>query len=146
MAEKPSLTSEENRILDLISNLEQDQGTYERGVFLHQDIHPWNLFVDAKSGTLSAIIDWGDAAFGDPAGEFASMPMCAVPAMLEGYRDTGGVVDGRLKQRALSLGLALSLWEIRELDEARFARQWWRHPRGGFAETEKWIDQILAGA
>ena len=50
---------------------------------IHMDIHPWNVFVDPERDELTAIIDWGDASWGDPALEFASMPMQAMPAMLE---------------------------------------------------------------
>lgn len=38
-------------------------------------------------GGLLAIIDWGDAGWGDPALEFGQAPMAAIPYLLEGYRD-----------------------------------------------------------
>jgi aminoglycoside phosphotransferase (APT) family kinase protein len=111
--------------------------------FLHQDIHPWNLFVDPDTLELTAVIDWGDAAFGDPAAEFASMPLFAVGPMLRGYTEAGGHVDSGFVARSLLLGIALALWEMRELDAARFNRQWWRFSPKGWSETLAWIEKTL---
>jgi aminoglycoside phosphotransferase (APT) family kinase protein len=111
--------------------------------FLHQDIHPWNMFVDRDSRELTAIIDWGDAAWGDPAAEFASMPLAALQEMFSGYEEAGGNVDVAFRARSLSLGLALSLWELRDLDPNRFMRRWWRHPIGGFEETRRVVECVL---
>ena len=102
-------------------------GDRSRRAFLHQDIHPWNLFVDPETKQLTAIIDWGDAAWGDPAGEFSSMPLTAMPEMFVGYEEAGGIIDESMKARALIFGLGLEMWELRELDPGRFSRQWWRH-------------------
>jgi aminoglycoside phosphotransferase (APT) family kinase protein len=54
--------------------------------FLHDDIHPMNLMC-ARDGALLAVIDWGDAGWGDPVIEFAQIPLAAVPFSLEGYRE-----------------------------------------------------------
>jgi aminoglycoside phosphotransferase (APT) family kinase protein len=114
-----------------------------RRAFLHQDIHPWNMFVDPKTKELTAIIDWGDAAWGDPAGEFSSMPLIAMPEMFAGYEEAGGVIDDSMKARALIFGLGLEMWELRELDTARFNRNWWRHPVGGFDEALAIFNKLL---
>ena len=34
----------------------------------------------------AAVIDWGDAAWSDPAADLAKVPLRAVPAALDGYR------------------------------------------------------------
>ena len=52
--------------------------------FLHNDIHPMNVMCSA-AGELLAIIDWGDAGWGDPTLEFAAIPLDAMPFALEGY-------------------------------------------------------------
>lgn len=54
---------------------------------IHGDASPTNLLVDPDSKRLSAILDWGDAAWADPATEFAKLPLRAVPSVLEGYLD-----------------------------------------------------------
>lgn len=56
-----------------------------RARLIHGDASPTNLLVDPGSGRLTAILDWGDAAWADPATEFAKLPLRAVPAVLEGY-------------------------------------------------------------
>lgn len=127
----------ERRLADL-------HGEPSQYVFLHQDVHPWNMFVSGKS--LTAIIDWGDAAFGDRAGEFASMPYCAVRPMFEGYKEAGGSLDESALARSLHCGLALAIWEARALEVERFRRQWWRLPPGGFPEMFAIFDSLLSSA
>ena len=53
--------------------------------FIHNDVQPNNVL--ARDGTYRALIDWGDAAWGDPARELRSIPPRAVPFVLAGYRE-----------------------------------------------------------
>jgi aminoglycoside 2''-phosphotransferase len=41
--------------------------------FIHGDFSPDNIIVDPETGRLTGIIDWGNAAIGDPASDFASL-------------------------------------------------------------------------
>jgi aminoglycoside phosphotransferase (APT) family kinase protein len=120
-------------------SLEPQLGEASAQGLIHMDIHPWNVFVDPDADALTAIIDWGDASWGDPAVEFASMPMQCVPAMLEGYRQENGVADEAFVARAVHAGLSLSLWEIRELPDLDFDRRWWRMPPDGWAGVKRLI-------
>jgi len=52
--------------------------------FLHNDVHAMNLMC-ARDGTLLALLDWGDAGWGDPVLELAQVPLAAVPFVLQGY-------------------------------------------------------------
>lgn len=52
--------------------------------FLHDDTQPPNVM--HHCGRYAALIDWGDAGWGDPAFEFRHMPLRAVPSVLTGYR------------------------------------------------------------
>jgi aminoglycoside phosphotransferase (APT) family kinase protein len=52
--------------------------------FLHNDVHAMNVMC-ARDGILLALIDWGDAGWGDPALELAQVPLDAVPFVLQGY-------------------------------------------------------------
>jgi aminoglycoside phosphotransferase (APT) family kinase protein len=61
--------------------------------FLHNDVHAMNLMC-ARDASLLAIIDWGDAGWGDPVLEFAQVPLAAVPFVLEGYRDVAPALLG----------------------------------------------------
>jgi aminoglycoside phosphotransferase (APT) family kinase protein len=109
-------------------------GVPESQTLIHMDIHPWNVFVDAEADELTAIIDWGDCSWGDPAIEFASMPAAAVPEMLAGYREEGGLADDGFILRALRNGLCAAFWELANLPEREFDRRWWRMPPGGWPE------------
>jgi hypothetical protein len=68
--------------------------------FLHNDLHAGNLM--AQGGDHVAVIDWGDAGWGDPAREASNVPLDAVPAFLDGYRevmpfDDDATVDDRVR-------------------------------------------------
>ena len=52
--------------------------------FIHNDIHDMNVMC-SPAGELLAIIDWGDAGWGDPTLDFAAIPLDAIPYALEGY-------------------------------------------------------------
>ncbi len=52
--------------------------------FLHYDVHPMNVMC-SPSGALRALIDWGDAGWGDPTLEFAAIPFDSIPDALQGY-------------------------------------------------------------
>jgi aminoglycoside phosphotransferase (APT) family kinase protein len=81
-------------------------------VFLHNDLHAGNTMVFRSPLRLSAVIDWGDAAWMDPMLDFETMPVWCVPWALEGYRSEGGTVDETFLGRLLwhNVGTALA-WE-----------------------------------
>jgi Ser/Thr protein kinase RdoA (MazF antagonist) len=54
---------------------------------LHADTQPNNVMVDGETLAYRALIDWGDARWGDVADEFVGPPLRAVPYMLEGHRE-----------------------------------------------------------
>jgi aminoglycoside phosphotransferase (APT) family kinase protein len=69
--------------------------------FLHDDIHAMNVMCTAD-GTLLAILDWGDAGWGDPTLDFARIPLAAVPAALAVYeRAAPGLLGERPEARIL---------------------------------------------
>jgi aminoglycoside phosphotransferase (APT) family kinase protein len=69
--------------------------------FLHNDVHDMNL-ICARNGSLRALIDWGDAGWGDPVLEFAQVPLSAMPFVLEGYRaEAATLLDDRAGARVI---------------------------------------------
>lgn len=52
--------------------------------FVHNDVHDMNVLC-SSAGELLAIIDWGDAGWGDPTLDFAMIPLDALPYAVEGY-------------------------------------------------------------
>jgi aminoglycoside phosphotransferase (APT) family kinase protein len=78
--------------------------------FLHNDIHEMNLMVKPDDHSFLAIIDWGNAGWGDPATEFRIANIQALPYMLEGYRSVMPLErEETIEARILwdQLGLAL---------------------------------------
>jgi aminoglycoside phosphotransferase (APT) family kinase protein len=61
-----------------------------------------------RDGSLLAIIDWGDAGWGDPALELAQVPVPAIDLVLDGYRSAGaGALLGPVPEARI---LADQLW------------------------------------
>ena len=95
--------------------------------------------VDQHSFALTAILDWGDVELGDVSSEFASMPLVAMPAMLQGYGDAGEDVTTSLIAKALYAGAGLAAWEVREGDMKNYKRQWWRMPIAGWQGMKSFV-------
>lgn len=125
-------------MLDWLETIEPRLGDTTE-VLTHVDIHPWNLMVDPDTRELTAIIDWGDSGMRDPSVEFTSMPLVAVPPMLQGYKEAGGHVDDAFIARAMYRGVGLAGWEIQEGDMVNYRRQWWRMPVGGWPDIKRFL-------
>lgn len=137
-------TVEADDVLETVSYLIEVGGSPPPERLTHCDLHPWNVMVDPASGDLTAIIDWGDATWGDPAVEFAAMPFECFDALFQGYRDAGGVIDRAYVARLLVQSVNCSLWEMREPAMANFSRRWWRTPAGGLPEIKSKIESVLS--
>lgn len=84
---------------------------------IHNDVHPMNVMCTA-GGKLLAIIDWGDAGWGDPTLDFAAIPLDAIPFALAGYEAEapemlGGFPEARFVWYKL-LDAMDDLWNTRE--------------------------------
>jgi len=88
--------------------------------FLHYDVHDMNLMC-GRDGSLMAIIDWGDAGWGDPVLELSEVPIRAIPYVLDGYRDAAASLLGEAPEaRVLAGQLWCALEDLR--DRGRFSR------------------------
>lgn len=56
--------------------------TYPR-LFVHNDLHEMNIMCQA--GQLRALLDWGDAGWGDPTLDFAAIPLDQISSARVGY-------------------------------------------------------------
>ncbi|SOD63785.1 Phosphotransferase enzyme family protein [Streptomyces zhaozhouensis] len=81
----PALADWLNRWLDRLAG---ERGERAEGTLIHGDIAAGNLLF-AEDGSLTALLDWGDAAWADPAVEFAKVPPRRLPPVLTGYLDDG---------------------------------------------------------
>lgn len=78
--------------------LEPSVGDWERQGrrhFLHNDVKDTNVMV--RDGGYVALIDWGDAGWGDPAIDFRSFPPEATLAVLEGYASDDPTLVDRIR-------------------------------------------------
>lgn len=73
--------------------------------FLHGDCHGMNVIV-GDDGALHALIDWGDAGWGDPAIDLAELPVDAWRLALEGYGALGDDAIPLLLWQRLDYALA----------------------------------------
>jgi aminoglycoside phosphotransferase (APT) family kinase protein len=80
----------EHLLSDLSSFVSRGGGCSD--YFIHNDLHEWNIMCDAQGGLL-AVIDWGDAGWGDPTLDFAAVPLDFISAALEGYGHTQRLGD-----------------------------------------------------
>ena len=72
----------------LIDELVPHQGMPEvNRYFLHDDIHAMNVMC-TPAGELLALIDWGDAGWGDPTLELAAVPLAFILDVVAGYEAT----------------------------------------------------------
>lgn len=80
-------------------------------LWIHGDLHPGNLLVDR--GRLSAVIDFGDLAAGDPATDLSVLwmllPGSARSSLLASARSQSNPIDDDTRTRARGWALALGL-------------------------------------
>lgn len=77
--------------------------------------------------TYLALLDWGAATWGDPAWDFAGVPLRAVPFMLEGHREIAPLDDDETAEaRVLWRRLQIALWLLRR--PPRPERAWAERP------------------
>jgi aminoglycoside 2''-phosphotransferase len=104
---------------------------------VHGDLWYENILVDDAGQRIVGVVDFEDAAVGDPAQDFATLRHLGAPfadAVLAAYRAAGGTLDPgfahRLQRR----------WELREFDGLQFALQ-----IEDAAETADAIRKLRAG-
>jgi hypothetical protein len=112
--------------------------------FLHGDIQTTNMLVRAGSLEYLAVIDWGSAGWGDPAWDFAGVPLRAAPLLLQGYRevvdpDVQTSIEARILWRHLQLALLL----LRR--DPQPGRSWAERPLAMLLEIMRFMIESPAG-
>ena len=85
VASAPRLGADGAEIVEWVETIEAALSAKAARCFLHYDVHDMNLMC-GRDGSLMAIIDWGDAGWGDPALELSEVPVRAIPYVLDAYR------------------------------------------------------------
>ncbi|GAA1705200.1 hypothetical protein GCM10009745_60940 [Kribbella yunnanensis] len=97
-------------------------------VLLHGDVAPHNLLVNPATGSFEALIDWGDAAWGPRAYDFAKLRLTEVAHLLPKYltATANPVSDDELAAGILYLHLS---WALGKLTAAPWpAQRHWTAP------------------
>ncbi|ONI66977.1 hypothetical protein BWI15_27745 [Kribbella sp. ALI-6-A] len=99
-------------------------------VLLHGDLAPQNIMVD-DAGRFAALIDWGDAAWGPRAMEFAKLRLEDVVRVLPAYKDVVGVrfAPGELEAAVLWFHLQWGLSNL--MGPPRPGERHWTAPPAG---------------
>jgi aminoglycoside phosphotransferase (APT) family kinase protein len=80
---------------------------------IHCDSQATNVMVDEASLSYVAVLDWGSCGWGDPAWDFAGIPLRAVPQLLDGYRAVGPLpADETAEARILWRHVQLALHSV----------------------------------
>ena len=99
--------------------------------FIHNDTHAGNTMMLTGPLRLSAIIDWGDACWGDPAQDIVKAPVWAAPWSIKGYREEGGTVDDLFVGRVMVQNVGVTLealtgkWDIGDAPWQPMASSFW---------------------
>lgn len=111
-----------NRIVDLQVDLYHLRHYLESDVpspfedaprLVHNDLWAEHILVDLRSGGVSGIIDWGDAAIGDPAVDFAGLYTWYGESWLECVLECyPGTLDSEVISRARYLATCLAIHNI----------------------------------
>lgn len=101
--------------------------------FSHGDVQTTNVMVDAR-GRYLGLLDWGASGWGDPAEDFAGVPLRVVPALLSGYREVAPLEgDASAEARILYRHLQIALFLVRRPPQPD--RSWAERPLGAMLET-----------
>jgi aminoglycoside phosphotransferase (APT) family kinase protein len=103
--------------------------------FLHGDSQATNVMVRGGSLEYLAVLDWGSSGWGDPAWDFAGVPLRVVPSMLEGYRAVSPLDD--VEARILWRHLQLSLYLMRR--DPQPGHSWAERPLGMFLDVMRFL-------
>ena len=95
--------------------------------FLHSDVKDMNIMCTHDDEFL-ALIDWGDAGWGDPTFDFRQIPLMAIPIVLEGYRKVApNLLGNTLNERIIWDKLHAALEESLENPSYEIPLKTFRH-------------------
>jgi aminoglycoside phosphotransferase (APT) family kinase protein len=108
------------------------------GRFLHGDSQATNVMVQRRTLEYEAVLDWGGSGWGDPAWDFAGVPLRVVPSMLDGYRGVAPLAANETAEaRILWRDLQLSLYLMRR--DPQPGRSWAERPLGMVLEVTRFL-------
>jgi len=123
---------EANWLSQWLDHLALMQAVPVRRCVCHGDVQATNIMITPTTREYLALIDWGNANWGDPAYDFGDKPIRTVPYVLDGYRQVIPVDnDETLPARILWRHLQLALHNI------------WREPQPAQSWAERPLSVLL---
>jgi aminoglycoside phosphotransferase (APT) family kinase protein len=102
--------------------------------FIHNDVQATNIIVGPEQYEYRSLLDWGSCGWGDPAHDFAAMPLRAVPFLLAGYRAVRPLdADATAEARIVWRHLQIALWLARRGPQPGLS--WGEQPLGMLVEV-----------
>lgn len=80
--------------------------------WIHGDLHPGNQL--AQEGQLTAVVDWGDVAAGDPAADLATAWWSLPVAAHDTFRTAYGGIDDASWRRGMGWAAAIAIYLLKE--------------------------------
>jgi aminoglycoside phosphotransferase (APT) family kinase protein len=111
--------------------------------FLHNDLHGGNIMYDPATGHLTAILDWGDVCYDDPATEFNTLPVWIWEYLLPAYEAAGGDLGegGEFRLFLHYLDSAFRFMSADFVNMTDIESDWWPRPLSRWAEMAFWMAQ-----
>lgn len=120
--------SQRERLLESFASLQPEGPSSADPVLLHRDVIPSNIMVDGD-GTVTALLDWGCAEWGNPARDLVGLRIRTLPDVVAGYRSAigavpSGAVEGPLERDALWYHRYLALARLLKRPSTSEDRNW----------------------
>jgi aminoglycoside phosphotransferase (APT) family kinase protein len=102
------------------------------------DTQATNIMVSSTGMEYRALIDWGNATWGDPAQDFNGLPLRAIPTVLDGYRTIAKMENAEARILWWQFQNALYLLKRPPLPELP-TRSWAERPLAQLLETLRFL-------
>ena len=112
-------TLQRDWLLESFELLQPDGPSSADPVLLHRDVSETNVMVD-RDGTVTALLDWGCAEWGNPARDLVGLRIRSLPDVVSGYRSAAGDAPAGDPERTLERD---ALWYHRYLALARLLKR-----------------------
>lgn len=112
-------TLQRDWLIESFELLQPDGPSSADPVLLHRDVSETNVMVD-RDGTVTALLDWGCAEWGNPARDLVGLRIRSLPDLVSGYRSAVGDAPAGDPERTLERD---ALWYHRYLALARLLKR-----------------------
>jgi aminoglycoside phosphotransferase (APT) family kinase protein len=141
-------TADSNRLIGLLDRLAPAALAPISPRWGHGDVNAGNVLADPPRRGYLALIDWAGSVWLDPAWDFASAPLAAVPHILAGHRDVAPLpADETAEARILWCRLQHALFGLRNARPGTcLGRRRARRLLANVKRLGHWVDAVADAA